>query len=93
MVLQVLSDARQMVQGADAVLGQHLPVADAGQHQQLRRLECAGRDDHLAPGAELLALVATEIFDADCALALEQDARRMRLRFDPEVGALADMRR
>ena len=54
MILQVLSDAGQMVRGGDAVPGQRGRVADARQHQKLRRLERAGGDDHFAPGANLL---------------------------------------
>ena len=92
MVLQVLSDARQMMHAGDAVLAKRCAVADAGQHQQLRRLERAGGNDHLAPRADLLQLLALAIFDADRALALEQDARRLRLGFDAQIGAAAHMR-
>ena len=89
MILQVLSDARQMVHRGDAVLLQGRRVADAGQHQELRRLERAGAQDHLAPRADLLRLVALPVFDADGALAVEQDARRVRLGLDAEVRPLA----
>ena len=53
MVLQVLPDAGQMMHAGDAVLAEGCAVADAGQHQQLRGLERAGGDDHLAPRADL----------------------------------------
>ena len=67
-------------------------VADAGQHQQLRRLERAGGQDHLAPRADRLLLLALHVFDADGALALEQNLRRLRRRLDLEIAAVADMR-
>ena len=40
-VVQVVAD-RQVGQDRDAVLGEVVGVADAGQHQQLRRAEDAG---------------------------------------------------
>src|SRR5258708_4643970 len=39
MVLQILPDAGQMMRGGDAVLCQRGTVADAGEHQQMRRLK------------------------------------------------------
>ena len=87
MILQVLSDAGQMMRGGDAVLGQRGRVADAGQHQQLRGLERAGGQDHLAAGADLLRLLALPVFDADRALALEQDAGGLRAGLDAQICA------
>ena len=92
MVLQVLSDAGQMMQAFDAVLAERRGVADARQHQQLRGLERAGGDDHLAPRADLLQLLALPVFDADRALAFEQDAGGVRAGLDAQIGAAADMR-
>ena len=91
MVLQILSDAGQMMHAVDAVLDQRCAVADAGQHQQLRGLERAGGHDHLAPGAELLQFLALAVFDADRALAFEQDAGGMRAGLDAQIGAAAHM--
>ena len=82
MVLQVLSDAGQVMHGGDAVLSHLSAVADAREHQQLRGLECAGRDDDLAPGADLLQRLALPVFDADRALAFEQDAGGVRAGLD-----------
>src|SRR5713101_10085718 len=48
MILQVLSDAGQMMRGCDAVLRQRGAVADAGKHQQLRALKRAGGKDYFA---------------------------------------------
>ena len=46
MVLQILADTRQGVDDADAMLAQFLRIADAGQHQDLRRVDPARRQDH-----------------------------------------------
>jgi hypothetical protein len=78
MVLQVLSHAGQMMHACDAVLSDRQGVADAGQHQQLRGLERAAGDDYLARRADLFCLLALPVFDADRALALEQDAGGVR---------------
>src|SRR5947207_13441207 len=87
MILQVLSDAGQMMRGCDAVLRQRGAVADAGKHQQLRALKRAGRKDHFAAGANLPDILALAVFDADRTLALDQDAGGVRLRLDAQIGA------
>src|SRR6185312_7287218 len=92
MVLQVLSDPRQMMRGGNAVLGERSPVADAGQHQQLRGLKRAGRQDYFAAGADQFPFLALPVFDADGALALEQDARRPRAGFDAQIRPRCEMR-
>src|SRR5688572_26151434 len=58
----------------------------------MRRLERAGGDEDLAPCPDLLELLALPVFDADRALALEQDARCLRIDFDAQIGAIAHMR-
>src|SRR5260364_287504 len=92
MVLEVLSDARQIVQGGDAEPRQCGGVAYAREHQELRCLKRAGGEDHLAPAADLLDLLALAIFDADRALAVEQDQRGLRRGLDPEIAPRAEMR-
>src|SRR4051794_38812572 len=92
MVLQVLSDAGQMMPAFDAVFGKRRAVADAGQHQKLRRLERARRYDDLAAGADLPRLLALAGFDADRALAFEQDARRLRKSLDAQIRARCHVR-
>ena len=72
-------------------LTERCAVADAGQLQQLRGLERAGGNDHLAPRADLLQLLALAVFDADGALAFEQDAGRVRPGLDPQIGAVVHM--
>src|SRR3954471_20297562 len=58
----------------------------------MRRLECAGRDNDLASGAQAAQLLALAIFDADRALAFEQDTGGVREGFDLEVGARPNVR-
>ena len=50
MILEVAADAGQLMQHADAMDGELIGRADAGQLQQLRRAERAGRQDDLAQG-------------------------------------------
>ena len=45
MVLQVLADAGQRMHDGDAVLGKQRGIADAGQLQQMRRVDRAGGED------------------------------------------------
>ena len=52
-VLQVAADAGQVDAHGDAVRAQLRGRADARQHQQLRRVEGAAAQDHLAPRAHL----------------------------------------
>src|SRR5260370_7143844 len=79
MILQILSDARQMMRGRDAMFCQRRAVADAGQHQELRGLERAGGKDHFAARADLPGFLALPVFDADRALGLEQATPRPRM--------------
>src|SRR5262249_62228188 len=94
MILQILSDARQMMHAGNAVLGKRSGIADARQQQQLRRLEGASGEDYLAPGAYdfLLLVFALHIFDADGALALEDAARGLRQCLHAPIRPLAHMR-
>ena len=64
MVLQVLADALERVHHGNAVLLQQRGRSNAGQLQQLRRLQRAGGKDHFAPrdGSDVIA--ALPIADA-----------------------------
>src|SRR3954469_8111403 len=58
----------------------------------MRALERAGSDDDLTPRADLLQFLALAVFDADGALAFEQDAGGMRPGLHAKIGALAHIR-
>ena len=61
--------------------------ADARELQQLRGVERAAGHQHLRAGRRGTADPVAQVLDARRALAGEQDARRVRARDDPEVGA------
>lgn len=81
MILQVLSDAGQVVRRGDAELCERCRIADAGQHQQLRGLECAEAEDHFAARA-VSKVSLPPIFHTDRALAVEDDAGGVRAGLD-----------
>ena len=56
MVAEVLADRGLVEQHLDFAHRQVLGRADAGEHQQLRRVVGAAAEDHLALGAQLLRL-------------------------------------
>ena len=62
-------------------------IADAGEHEHLRRIDHAAREDDFAAGARDFRLTALPVFDADRACALKHDARDQRLDFDGEIFA------
>ena len=74
-VLQVLPDARQRHLRLDAGGAQRIGVADAGQHQHLRRVDHAAGEQHLAVGAHSVGVAAAAIFDADGAVACRARSR------------------
>ena len=81
MVLQVLADALERVHDRNAVLLQQRGRPDAGQLQQLRRLQRAGGEDHFAPrdGRERRRRPA-DTRRRVARGAVEQHARRVRIR-------------
>ena len=96
-ILQILADALQIDPRLDAERFHFLLRPDAGQHQKLRRVEGAAREDDFARGIGLLRRAgglrrivggaiqpgAFEIGDADGAIALvEQHLCRQRIQFD-----------
>ena len=66
---------------------QRVWIADAGQHQHLRRIDHAAGHDHLAVGAGHRRIAAPAVFDADRAAALDQHPRHQRAGLHGEVAA------
>ena len=87
MVLQVLTDPRQVMQRLDAALFQMAGRPDAREHQQLRRPICATGQNDLAPGLHLQLLSAPAVSHADRPPALHQHLRRVGPRDDRQVTA------
>ena len=98
MILQVLAD-RQVDDGLDTVLAQMRGRTDAGEHQQLRRVEGAAGDDHLArrpstrrPCRRSLRPYSTPVARVPCistrvACAPVSTVRFSRLRAGLQIGA------
>src|ERR1043165_6911390 len=101
-VLQVRADARQVDEALDidVLMLEVLPRPDAGEHEELRRIERAAGEDDLArdPDVALLARAGArvrggagearglEVLDAGGALVLvEDDAGRQRVELDEEL--------
>ncbi|KAG0923995.1 hypothetical protein G6F32_014075 [Rhizopus arrhizus] len=75
-VLQVLADARQIPHHADAELPQQRGRPDAGQLQQLRRLQRARAQHHFAPCAQRAHLAVLPVAHDAGAAAFEQHGHR-----------------
>ena len=90
MVLQILADARQVNLHRDVELPQLRLRADAGEHQQFRRLERACRQQHLAVAAQDAALAAVPILDACRPLPLEQDPAHLCARDHAQARVRSD---
>jgi hypothetical protein len=63
--------------------------ADAGELEQLRRGDRAGRHDHFARARASKLLALHGVAHADAALALEQQALRMRAGLDAQIAPRA----
>ena len=87
MVLQVLADSGEVVDDVDAERLELARVADARELEQLRRVDRAAAEDHLA-GLDPLGPDAARDLDPDRARAVEQDAIHERAAADLEVRSL-----
>ncbi len=88
MILQIAPD-RQVGDHIDAEPAQMLRRADAREHQELRRVECAGGKDHFARRRRADRRAVLNVFDAGRARAFEDHARRVRVDRDGKVLAAA----
>ncbi len=68
MIVEILADARQVMDDAHALVAQVRLRPDAGQHQYLRRAEGAGRQDHRLRRRGAHHLAAPLIFDPEARL-------------------------
>ena len=73
-VVQVAPDAREIGDDVDPEAGELVRGADAGEQQQLGRLDRACADDDLALRADLLERTVPGDLDPDAARALEEQA-------------------
>ncbi|CAB4885518.1 unannotated protein [freshwater metagenome] len=89
-ILQVLADARQVMDGFDPDRPQVLGVADAGELQELWGVEGAAAQDHLAGGDARGAPALLHDVHADGAIAVHHDGRDLRSRAHREVPAVHD---
>ncbi len=87
-ILQVAANAGQVGQDRDAVPLERLRRADARQHQQLRRIERASADDHLAPRAQLAFPPVLDEPDAHRAALLDDDPRDAHAGAHAQVAAM-----
>ena len=86
-ILQVAADAGQRVAQRDAVARQLLRLADPGEHQQLRRIDGASRQQHFAAGGDARHGAGAPVSDAGGALAVEQHALGQCAGQHRQVGA------
>ena len=77
MVAQVFAHAGQGVAHFYSMLFQQFRLANSGQLQQLRRIDGAGADHHLAPGQRGALAAVHRVTDAGAAGALERQTVRM----------------
>src|SRR5439155_24195391 len=92
MVLKVCADAPKLDSWLDADLAQVIRVADAREHQELRRVEDAAREQHFACDRRTLDLAAPGPLHSGRAgrgrpgaAPVEQDPCRERFRLDGEI--------
>ena len=85
MILKVLADTRQIEADIDACLLEFGAGPDAGQEQQLWRVERTAAEDHLAAGTKFEFLPSPPNHKSGSAVALEQNARRQRPRHHGQV--------
>ena len=87
-VLQVFSDTRQRLAHRNAERLQTFRLTNAGQLQQLRRVDRAGRQDHLFARGHGVVLPGPAIRHASAALAVKRQRPDLRTRHDGQVRPL-----
>ena len=87
MILQIGADCRFVDDHIDTVLLKVLTGADARQHHDLRRIECARREHHCATGTDGALLVADRIGHAGNPAILDLEA--LDANPDPDIEIFA----
>ena len=87
MILEIAADTAQRNGWSDADCSQVIRIADAGQHQKLRRIDSAPAQNDLALRNCGAALSIRHVFDTGSALPLDQHADRKRTRRDGQVAS------
>ena len=85
-ILQIPSDALQLMTQFNPVPGQFTARSNSGKHQQLRRVKRAAAEYNFAPGTDLSQPLRAPIFDTGGTAALEQHTRDVRSAADSQVG-------
>jgi hypothetical protein len=88
MVLEILADAAQILHDLDAEILQPCTVADAGEFEQLRRVDRAGTEDDFTTGFGQIIGVIAAIFDTRASTPFEHDPLRDGAGDDSQIGAL-----
>ena len=86
MILQICSHLWAVDQRLYSHAAQLIGIANARQHKQLRRLNCARAQDHSARCFQLALGSALAIADAGCTLALEKHFGRLRVGEYAQIG-------
>ena len=86
MVLQVFADPRTLGDDLNAERAQFRRRPDAGQFQQLRRIDRSAAKNHLAPGPRHELAPRPPIMNPDREAAVEGDPRCERMGDDAEFG-------
>ena len=93
MIAQIGPDSGKMVPAIHPGAGQHADVTDAGQLQQMRRVDDPARDQHLAPCRQLdidAQASAAAIDNTGGGPVLDQDPCDVGLRDDMKIGPVPD---
>ena len=88
MILQMGADIGVVAGDRDAMLLQQLGRSDAGELQELHRIDGAARHDHLAPRRRRAGGAALSIFNTADTRAVEQEPGHMGMGLDPHIGPL-----
>jgi hypothetical protein len=88
MILQVMSDARQVLNDVDAHLRQMIARPDAGQHQHLRRIDRTAREDDFLFGADRMNPAVLRVLDPDRSTVFDDHPVHMRAHLNFHIRAL-----